>query len=322
MGINLGSTAIAGIKLGATRVDKIYQGSTQVWGGSSPTPQPDIPGWGYIKYLDGNSVEQTVTMTTQSDWETLSGAIGSTATMTIGGATFTGGDITEIGVGNNVTALDMQFALDYLKLKQVYLPSTLTSIGEGCFSGTISYTGTLTLPSGLQSIGRSFMYNSYINTPITIPAGATVGRYFLRGCPLFNSMVTIPEGFTDIPVDFLYGCQSFNQPIAFPSTLSTIGLRFMAGCSSFNQNITLPPNLTSLGAQFLRNANAMCSTINLGNLPATVVTQNNTTLSTTDSTAPMYTTGITLVGAYVADWMTALPNSDTSPYRKLINGNS
>jgi hypothetical protein len=322
MGINLGSTAIAGLKLGTTQVDKIYLGSTQAWSGSSPTPTPDIPGWGYIKYLDGNSVEQTVTMATQSDWEALSRAAGSSATMTIGGATFTGGDVTEIGVGNNVTALDYQFAAVYLKLKQVYLPSTLTSIGDECFDGTIGYTGTLTLPSGLQSIGTYFMNNSYINTPITIPAGATVGRYFLRGCPVFNSVVTIPEGFTDIPVDFLYNCQNFNQPITFPSTLSTIGLRFMQGCSSFNQNITLPPNLTSLGAQFLRNANAMCSTINLGDLPSTVVTQNNGTLSTTDSTAPMYTTGITLVGTYVADWMATLPNRSTSPYRNLIDGSS
>ena len=43
-------------------------------------------------------------------------------------------------------------------------------------------------------------------------------------------------------------------------------------------------------------------------------------LSTTDSTGAMYTTGVTLTGTYASDLKTALPDRDSSPYRKLIVG--
>lgn len=41
-------------------------------------------------------------------------------------------------------------------------------------------------------------------------------------------------------------------------------------------------------------------------------------LATSNSSAAMYTTGITLAGTHASDWKTALPDSTSNPWRKLI----
>ena len=59
------------------------------------------------------------------------------------------------------------------------------------------------------------------------------------------------------------------------------------------------------------------------NCPATSLPttgSNNEMLATNSNTSPMYTTGVTLTGTYASDWKTALPDRDSSPYRKLIVG--
>lgn len=54
--------------------------------------------------------------------------------------------------------------------------------------------------------------------------------------------------------------------------------------------------------------------------PTTVIESGTEkyTFATDNPSSASYTTGITLNGTYASDWKTKLPDSDTSPYRKLI----
>ena len=68
----------------------------------------------------------------------------------------------------------------------------------------------------------------------------------------------------------------------------------------------------------------MVSTVNVGSLTSgnlAPYTGNIYAFSTDDSTAVMYTTGITLIGSGASSWMTVLQNRSATPFRKLINGN-
>lgn len=189
-----------------------------------------------------------------------------------------------------------------------------------------SYIASIVLGDEVTTLGstiRPFRAMSGLES-ITLPSTLTeLPAGFCNNCTNLTTVNLPATGLVTIGYSFLQGCGSFNSPLVIPSTVTSIGQQFMQNCSSFNQPLTLPSGIANIGDRFLFNDIAMCSTIYLGSLPSTILDlQGGRTLATTNGGAAMYTTGITLVGDYVSDWMTVLPNSDTSPYRKLINGNS
>jgi len=153
------------------------------------------------------------------------------------------------------------------------------------------------LPSNLSSIGSTFLYNCYS----------------------FNQLLTLPSNLSSIGDYFLYYCYSFNQPLTLPSSLSSIGSYFLNRCYSFNQPLTLPSNLTSIGDYFLNS----CFSLSVVVYNASVYpTDNNSLSQTTNSKTSTSGAGIIVYGTKRAELMSALPNSTSSPYRKLINGGS
>lgn len=112
---------------------------------------------------------------------------------------------------------------------------------------------------------------------------------------------------------------NFNQPIVFPEGITRITFH---DNKVFNQDVKLPSTLIvpqTANTWFFRNCDNMTGTINVGNLSPNVIGNNAQSLSTTNANAACYTTGIKIAGANRQAWLNAFPNSNSSPYRKLID---
>ena len=142
---------------------------------------------------------------------------------------------------------------------------------------------------------------------------------FLSYCSNFNGTLKLPPTTQTIGSLFLYEAKHFNQPLTIPTGVTSINYNFLYNASDFNQPITLPPSLVSLGYQFLYGCNMMTSTVNVGSLSADIATDSERTFATNSSSAAMYTTGVTIAGSNRAAWLAKFPNSNSVPFRKLVD---
>lgn len=139
----------------------------------------------------------------------------------------------------------------------------------------------------IVDIPCSFLRQSSVSSRIILPTTVkTIGEYFLGSCKSYNFPTTFHEGIT-----FIDGGCLFN-------------------CNTFNQNVTLPSTLTFLGSGLLNEANKMCSTVDVGNLPATIAEEGEDTFGTLETYAqqPIYAIGISIAGANRAAWRTRFPD--------------
>lgn len=220
------------------------------------------------------------------------------------------------------------------------IPSTVTTL-ESLMTGCSSFNQPITIPNGVTEITSLLSDCAAFNQPITVPASVTKISNFIYHMSSFNSTVTFSEGLETVGYYCFYNCTAFNKPISLPSTVDTINFSFLAACTafnsaidlggasrieygflqgatSFNQNITLPSTLTYVNAnQFMYNCNSMVSTVTV-NTSFTPSASTNA-LSTTNSSAACYTTGIKVGGTNGNAWRSVFANRTSSPYRKLLS---
>lgn len=213
----------------------------------------------------------------------------------------------------------------------------LTEVGDlfGYCSG-ITYTNAY-----LEKVGDKFL--SFATQPISTPSEVRIARdSFIFGSELqaVNTMFEIER----VGMNFLgFVCwtpSTATKTFKFPN-LTTAGNLFDNFCPKEGFNLVLP-NLTKVGYALAEKST--CREITFGDNISWVVggiakNANGLTkvkmgkcmyepyggpdaLATLDPESPMYKNGVVLVGEGVEEFMKANPNSDTSPYRKLINGNS
>lgn len=284
-GGTVGDTGLAGL---ATEIASIPSG-----GGP-------LASYGTVTYLD-NGVEKTVTMVNEDDFYELTvGGVGTP--IRINGIDLNKNDIKGLTVADGVQYLPDNFCSGCNNLETVTLPDTIHYIGLYAF-GYAKISSQINL-TNVKSIGGGFLQgNLSFNQPLGMPNIEYIGSNFLGECSQFNSSITLNNG------------------------LRVIGSNFMSGCRNFAQSLTIPAGLEDLGTtknpdtSFMRNCNAFTGPL-VCNGPVTSSSNptDNNSLSTTSSTATMYTTGITLTGPYAQAWKNALPDRTSSPYRKLIVG--
>lgn len=159
---------------------------------------------------------------------------------------------------DNITVTSIgAFAFDSPKITNVTIPSTVTTIGVGAFSGC-NNLANITIPNSVELISdHAFAYCRSL-TNITIPGSVTkMGNGIFLNC-LNLTNVTIQEGITVLGYDTFSYCVKLTN-IILPNSLTSIAENTFVGCMSL-KNITIPSGVTSIGS------NAFCNCTNLTSL--------------------------------------------------------
>ena len=128
-------------------------------------------------------------------------------------------------------------------LTSLTIPSGVTSIGIGAF-GDCSGLTSLTIPSGVTSIGNWAFSDCIGLTSLTLPSGVTsIDQVAFDGCSGLTS-VNIPSGVTSISGWAFSGCSGLTS-LTIPSGVTSIGQRAFSDCSGLT-SLTLPSSVTSI----------------------------------------------------------------------------
>ena len=194
--------------------------------------------------------------------------------------------LTEITLPDSVTYIGYKAFLDtpWLKIKQaenplvivnhilidgttctgsVSIPSGVTSIGVWAFDGCISLT-EITIPDSVTSIGWYAFDECISLTKITIPDSVTsIGGRAFDGC-ISLTEITIPDSVTSIESTF-EGCTSLTE-ITIPNSVTSIGYYTFSDCTRLTK-ITIPDSVTSIGGYAFKG----CTSLTEITIPNSVV---------------------------------------------------
>ena len=148
------------------------------------------------------------------------------------------------------------------------IPNSVTTIGEGAFSGCKSLTN-INIPNSVTTIGKGAFSHCDSLTSINIPNSVTtIGEGAFCGCKSLVS-ITIPNSVTTIRKSAFCGCESLTI-INIPNSVTTIGDWAFAGCKSLT-NINIPNSITTIGNM----AFGCCDSLTSINIPNSVTTIGN-----------------------------------------------
>lgn len=168
----------------------------------------DLKAWCAIKFGNGlaNPI-YNVFPTTQSKWGTVK---------------VNGQAVTTLTIPEGVTELGRSF-YGFKSLTAVTLPSTLTTVGDQCFSNCVNLA-EIVIPEGVKTIGSAFF-----------------------GCSGLTK-ATLPSTLTALTNSTFYGCSAL-ESIELPASLESIGLMAFCGCKglkSITSHATVPPTAKTM----------------------------------------------------------------------------
>ena len=141
-------------------------------------------------------------------------------------------------------------------LTSLTIPSGVTSIGGAAFRGCSGLTN-LTIPSSVTSIGNYAFSGCSGLTSLTIPSGVTSTGYgAFEGCSGLTSL-TIPSSVTSIDYSAFRGCSGLTS-LTIPSSVTSIGNYAFYGCSGLT-SLTIPSSVTSIGDEAFRGCSGLTS---------------------------------------------------------------
>ena len=124
-------------------------------------------------------------------------------------------------------------------LTSLTIPSGVTSIGGAAFRGCSGLTN-LTIPSSVTSIGNYAFSGCRGLTSLTIPSGVTsIGKSAFLGCSGLTSL-TIPSSVTSISDRAFYGCSGLTSIYACLEKIPTLGSNVFTGCDAKNCILYVP----------------------------------------------------------------------------------
>ena len=129
-------------------------------------------------------------------------------------------------------------------LTSITIPNSVTSIGDGTFSGCNGLT-SITIPNSVTSIGNVTFNGCSGLTSVTIPNSVTsIGESAFSGCSSLTS-ITIPNSVTSIGSYAFSVCNGLTS-VTIPNSVTIIGIEAFYGCSSLT-SITIPNSVTRIG---------------------------------------------------------------------------
>ena len=219
-----------------------------------------------IKDLSAIAIPNSVVSIGDNAFEDCSGLTSLTipnSVNSIGKSAFSGCDLTSITVESGNAKYDSRDDCNAIietetnmlvagSMKTI-IPNSVTSIGEGAFSGC-SLT-SLTIPNSVTSIG-DFAFSGCSLTSLTIPNSViSIGYAAFSGCSLTS--LTIPNSVTNIG-EYAFGYCSNLEAITIPNSVTSIGVNTFYRCTSLT-SVTLPNSLTSIGGSAFYNCIGLTS---------------------------------------------------------------
>jgi hypothetical protein len=253
-----------------------------VFTGNAPTLEPEsfsgVPfdatvryssaatGWGatfggltavadYLDVLTYSTANNQVTITGYTgtgEVVIIPASINGTPVTAIGENAFLDNSLTSVTIPDSVTSIGDGAFSGCSRLTSVSIPAGVTSIGNLAFSGCSSLT-SVTIPASVTSIGLGAFSGCSGLTSVSIPVGVTsIGSYAFDGCGGLTS-VTIPVGVTSIGSYAFYACGSLTS-VMIPDSVTSIGNNAFSGCGNL-VSLSIGSGVTSIG----NNAFAGCS---------------------------------------------------------------
>ena len=197
--------------------------------------QTTVGAWTYIVENGG----ATITASTATGAVTIPSVLGGYAVKTVGGE------------------YPYIFGWQNMSVISVLIPDSVTSIGNGAFSGCYGLT-TLTIPNSVTSIGRqAFAFCSGLTGALTIPNSVTSIPYAaFHGCTGLTS-VTIPNSVTSIEGSAFDGCTGLTS-IIIPNSVTSIGIGAFFGCTGLT-TLTIPNSVTGIGGNAFMDCTGLTS---------------------------------------------------------------
>ncbi|GMO16826.1 MAG: hypothetical protein Ta2E_08120 [Mycoplasmoidaceae bacterium] len=176
--------------------------------------------------------------------------------------------------------------------RPLYIPTSVTQIGNNFLKECISFNWPITLPNSLTSIGSGFMYS----------------------CTVFNQQMVFPNTITSIGDTFLYDTRELIETIDFQNLASSV---FAGSTSSFATNtnsvMTYIKGMTILGT----NASAIKALFpdenNVGGKYRTLLTNNFGSLLLLDDTRIYF---------HNQNDINAMSNTQNASYEFTIDGHT
>lgn len=188
-------------------------------------------------------------------------------------------------------------------VSDISIPTTVTTIGADCFSGTkmlvnvdvnngffsskdgILYdkaqsvlihapndiSGIFTVPPTVTKISVGAFYQCAGLDGVVLDANLTnIGDNAFFECANLAGPLSMPSTLTNIGASAFKGCPLLTGGLIFPETLSVIGTSAFAGCSGFDGKLSLPNSLSTLGGNAFDGCSGLIDTLSIPNKIATV----------------------------------------------------
>lgn len=167
--------------------------------------------WGSLIYEDSNNIQHQVTIQNEDEYLLL----GNTAftTVTIGGETFTIGDIVRVDLGAHAAYTPDNFLRSCTKL------TTITGVENIMFASSYFLFQCTALDCELNFedlviTQRDFLSQcSSLNSPVSFPRLKSLGQNFMNRCSAFAQSLTLPSSLISTSTSMFNRCDNFVGPL-------------------------------------------------------------------------------------------------------------